>query len=360
MMRMRLSRLRAVRLFAVAILAVVVLTQTIGAQQNLTYLLFERYLDALRGQAGIPGLSAAIVADQSVVWEKGFGLQDVERNVAATPNTPYLIGDLTQTFGSALVLRCVEDADVALGDSIRRWTDQESDQPVTVRHVLSHSASSGSYQYDPARFAVLTPIVSYCGQQPFPRFAAEEILSRFGMTDTVPGHDVADSGASVRQLFDQRTLDQYGGVVSRLAVPYRVDRSGKATRSDYPAKGFNAATGLISTVRDLARWDAALDSGAVLRSDTRAAAWANTLSSSGSAMPTGLGWFVQSYNGQRVVWHFGLLRDSFSSLIVKVPARNLTLILLANSDGLSASFPLSNGDVTVSVFAQLFLRTFVP
>jgi hypothetical protein len=55
-----------------------------------------------------------------------------------------------------------------------------------------------------------------------------------------------------------------------------------------------------------------------------------------------------------------LLRDSFSSLIVKIPRRNLTLILLANSDGLSAPFPLANGDVTASVFAQLFLRTFVP
>jgi hypothetical protein len=46
--------------------------------------------------------------------------------------------------------------------------------------------------------------------------------------------------------------------------------------------------------------------------------------------------------------------------VLKVPARDLTLILLANSDGLSAPYALSDGDVTASLFARLFLRLFVP
>ena len=45
--------------------------------------LFERYLDALRQQAGIPGLSAAIVEDGRTVWERGFGLRDVENSLPA-------------------------------------------------------------------------------------------------------------------------------------------------------------------------------------------------------------------------------------------------------------------------------------
>jgi hypothetical protein len=60
------------------------------------------------------------------------------------------------------------------------------------------------------------------------------------------------------------------------------------------------------------------------------------------------------------VWHFGKNTDAYSSLLLKVPGRDLTLILLANSDGLSSSFGLSNGDVTTSVFAKLFLNLFVP
>jgi hypothetical protein len=59
-----------------------------------------------------------------------------------------------------------------------------------------------------------------------------------------------------------------------------------------------------------------------------------------------------------VVWHFGVSPDAFSSLILKLPDKRLTLILLANSDGLSAPFKLSAGDVTASFFARAFLRIF--
>ena len=70
----------------------------------------------------------------------------------------------------------------------------------------------------------------------------------------------------------------------------------------------------------------------------------------------GLGWFVQYFRGERVVWHFGYVPNAYSSLILKLPDRKLTFILLANSDGLSAPFQLQAGDVTRSVFAALFLR----
>jgi hypothetical protein len=73
-----------------------------------------------------------------------------------------------------------------------------------------------------------------------------------------------------------------------------------------------------------------------------------------------LGWFVQTYNNERLVWHFGLARDAYSSLILKVPSKDLTFIVLANSDGLSAPYSLENGDVTKSLFAQVFLKLFVP
>jgi len=60
------------------------------------------------------------------------------------------------------------------------------------------------------------------------------------------------------------------------------------------------------------------------------------------------------------VWHFGVARGAYSSLILKVPNKHVTLILLANSDRLSAPYTLENGDVTQSVFARLFLRLVLP
>ena len=75
--------------------------------------------------------------------------------------------------------------------------------------------------------------------------------------------------------------------------------------------------------------------------------------------PPASGWFVQTYNGERVVWQFGVVSNAFSSLVVKVPGRRLTMILLANSDGLNATPSLAEGDVTTSPFARLFLKFFL-
>ncbi len=111
-------------------------------------------------------------------------------------------------------------------------------------------------------------------------------------------------------------------------------------------------------MRDLARLDAAIDSNLLLREETRLAAWSPVPTSQATASPMGLGWFVQNYRNDQVVWHFGVIPSAYSSLIVKLPARHLTFILLANSDGLSAPFQLENGDVTRSLFATLFLRLY--
>jgi CubicO group peptidase (beta-lactamase class C family) len=134
-----------------------------------------------------------------------------------------------------------------------------------------------------------------------------------------------------------------------------VDLRGRAVRSEFPPRLINASTGLVTTVRDLQRFDAALDDGVLLRADTLAHMRGGTV----PGAPTGLGWFVQSYNGERLVWQFGSMPGAYSSLILKVPSRNLTLIMLANSDGLSEPFALQQGDVTASLFVKLFLRLFV-
>ena len=78
----------------------------------------------------------------------------------------------------------------------------------------------------------------------------------------------------------------------------------------------------------------------------------------GRRRPFGHGWFAQLYQNEPIVWHFGYTPGAGSALWIKLPARSTTLILLANSDGLNAHFPLANGDVTVSPFARVFLSLF--
>ena len=78
----------------------------------------------------------------------------------------------------------------------------------------------------------------------------------------------------------------------------------------------------------------------------------------GAPLPTGLGWFVQNHGGERIVWQFSYVPDAYSGLILKMPSRGLTLIMLANSDGLTTGANLHQGDVTASPFVKIFLRLF--
>jgi CubicO group peptidase (beta-lactamase class C family) len=327
------------------------------AQQNLNVSLFEKYVESLREEAGIPGISAAIVQDGNIVWDRGFGRVNLDATQAPTIDTPYLIGGLSQTLGSTLVLRkCLDQSYAALSDTVVRWAPF-GDQTTTLAHLMAHATSGGTFRFDSARFAVLTKVVEECATAPYARLLEDELFGRLAMVSSVPGSSIL-SAPNADDLFSDGTLARYSSALRRLAVPYRVDR-GRATRSEIAPRAADAATGVISSVADLARFDAALRSGALLTSQTRQQAWTQ-VTAGGAALPTGLGWFVQNYNNQAIVWHFGVVEGGYSSLIVKVPNRGITLIMLANSDGLSAPFGLENGDVQKSLFAQTFLKLFVP
>jgi CubicO group peptidase (beta-lactamase class C family) len=319
----------------------------------------EAYLESLRQQAGIPGMSAAVVQDGAIVWEHGFGFQDVAANVRATPDTPYLVGGISETLAAVLLLQCAEQRRLDLDDPLGRYVPGFPQPDATLRRMLSHTSGDSSgevFNYSPGRYAQLTSAMEWCAPQPYRKSVAHRVLNRLAMRDSVPGTDLLDPNLDLQGLFDNSDVDRYRAVLRRIAVPYQVDGRGRAERTALSPAAITAANGLVSTVRDLARFDAGLDSAVLLQHDTLAVAWSPVGVSRGTPLPTGLGWFVQSHRGERLVWHFGLVPNAYSSLIVKLPARRLTFILLANSDGLSAPFQLGSGDVTRSVFATLFLR----
>ena len=76
-------------------------------------------------------------------------------------------------------------------------------------------------------------------------------------------------------------------------------------------------------------------------------------------LPHGLGWFVQVVGGEPIVWQYGASPVS-SSFMMSLPNRRLTMILLANSNGLVEPFVLTPGDVTASPFARVFLGLVSP
>jgi CubicO group peptidase (beta-lactamase class C family) len=305
---------------------------------------FARTVEELRESMRIPGLSVAVARDGRILLARGFGLSDVERQVAASPETVYPIGSITKTFTATLMLQLVEQGRLDLEDPVSRHVTWEVPADVRIRHVLSHTSEGepGARFVYSSRFNWLDNVVESATAGSFPRLLAEGVLEPAGLAKTFggKGDDPAEAAA-----------------VSGMAAPY-VWEDGRQVRSEFPPMALHSSSGLHSTVLDLAAYSAALDAGRLLRPESRERAFRPTVSTRGGALPYGLGWFTQRVAGERVVWHGSWWPRAFSGMLVKVPERGLTLAVLANSDALSSP-KLGASNALLSPIANAFFRFFV-
>jgi CubicO group peptidase (beta-lactamase class C family) len=158
-------------------------------------------------------------------------------------------------------------------------------------------------------------------------------------------------------LVTEKQQQRFDAVTKTLAQPYALDRAFNPVKSSYPTY-FGTSAGLISSVLDMAKYDIAIDQNRFLTKETQQLAFTPMVSTKGEALPYGLGWFTQNYKGTRLIWHYGYWTCN-SSLIIKVPDRNITFIAMANTDNLSRPTDLGSGDVLTSPVGLAFLKTFI-
>ena len=85
-------------------------------------------------------MSAAIVGETDIVWERGFGRQDLDRAIPALPDTPFHLDGLGQTLTATLVLQCVEQGKVSLDDPVGNYDPGNADPGATIRQLLAHTS----------------------------------------------------------------------------------------------------------------------------------------------------------------------------------------------------------------------------
>jgi CubicO group peptidase (beta-lactamase class C family) len=168
---------------------------------------FERDVEQLRRTLGIPGMSAAIVKDQKVLWLRGFGFADLENRVPATPDTLYHVASVTKTFGSTLALQLVEQGELSLDEPVApyspsRYSGEITDPRVQIRHILSHTSEGTPgerFAYNGNLYDAITPVIEQKLGAPFRQVIAQRILDPLQMTESVPGHDVLDDPELARR-----------------------------------------------------------------------------------------------------------------------------------------------------------------
>lgn len=317
---------------------------------------FEKRLNRLRTNLNIPAYSAAVVKDNEIIWAKGFGYADIRNKIMATDSTSYRVASITKTYASAIIMQLVNEG---LIDLEAKALDYSSDIPVNedvkVKHLLSHTSQykpGKIFRYSGARFGLLEEVIIGATGKTFSELFVERILIPLELKNTAP------SVWSDSLLFPELTSN-FKKVYKNLAKPYRLREDYSISQSRY-IMGFMVAGGLVTTVHDMARYNIALDSNFFFDELTTTKIYSPTISSDGNLLPYGYGWFVQQLGNLEAVWHYGWHPDAASSLILKIPEKNISFMIFANSDMLSKPFSLHNGNVLNSPAAQLFLKTFLP
>lgn len=103
----------------------------------------------------VPGVSVAVIDEQSIAWNKGYGVADADNNTPVTPATRFYAASISKPITAMATLALVDKGLLQLDEDVNRqlvsWQVPENQftatEKVTVRRLLSHSAgiSAGFY-----------------------------------------------------------------------------------------------------------------------------------------------------------------------------------------------------------------------
>ena len=309
---------------------------------------FETRLDDLRKQSNIPGMVAGIIKDGQVTWTKNYGYENMAQQKLVTNATIFHLASLTKTFASAVIIQLVKENKIDLNAPVADYgVNLVENGTVRVIHLITHTSEGvpGSrYKYNGDRYALLSNVIQAATGKSFHQLAAERIMQPMGLQNTAPG----DMKLAALDGFDTTRLKQ------NIAQGYG---SNGTQAVDYP-KNYSTAAGMISNIDDMLKYAAAFDGNQLLTDDLKLKVFSPMIANDGKTLPYGLGWFIQQREGVEFNWHYGYW-IGMSSLMIRVPAKKMTFVLMANSDMLSAPYPLGSGDIWVSPYAKEFLKSFV-
>ncbi len=290
----------------------------------------------------IAGLSIAVLKAGKPLKVKGYGSANLELGTPVTPETVFKIGSISKQFIAAGIVLLNKEGKVGYDDSIRKYFPDapETWQAITVRHLLTHT--SGLVRESPAfdfmraqsdadliKATYATPLVfkpgenwQYCN---IGYFALAEIITRVAGK---PWPDYLQEKVFVPLGMKATRTTTNEGLIPNRASAY--DWSEGRFKNAEVMMGVRPSGAFISTVLDLAKWDAALYTDLPFSAQQRELMWTKVKLNDGSERDYGFGWQVEQVGLYRQIRHGGTL-TSFRSDLSRFIHEQLTVIVLANS-----------------------------
>ena len=294
-----------------------------------------------------PGVTVLVVRKGRVLHRAGYGMANIELGVAMRPDHVLRIGSVTKQFTSAVIMQLVEEGKLALSDPLGTFLPDypAEGRAVTIEHLLTHTSGIQSYTDMPAwrglvgNDMTLDELIGMFKAQPMQfapgaryRYNNSAYVLLGAVIEKVTGKTYADV---VRErifaplgMADTR-YDVTEDVVARRASGYSKAGDRLVNASYISMTQPYAAGALVSTVDDLAKWDAALGAGRVLKPDSLARAFTPYRLASGNSTGYGYGWHIGQYEGRAVQEHGGGIHG-FRAHVLRIPSDGVYVAALSN------------------------------
>lgn len=293
--------------------------------------------------------SILVARDGKPVVNKGYGMANYELGVPNTPDTVFQIASLTKQFTATAIMQLQEQGKLKVSDPICKYVDDcpAAWQPITLRHLLTHTsgiknysslpgwdedlgrrtyrrfelvnlfrnlplefAPGEKYKYSNSGYVLLGLAIERTSGKSYGDYLHDRIFAPLDMT-----HTVFDGN---RDLIAGRAAGYYSRGTDFVSSPYNLD----------PSTQF-ASSGIATTTRDMLAWDQALYTDKLLTQKSRDEMF--TPNKDGY----GYGWQTGEKLGRRKLDHSGS-NNGFSSYMIRFPDDRVTVIVLSNSDRTSA------------------------
>ena len=323
---------------------------------------------------GEPGLAVLVRRNGRTVFERGYGVRDLRNRAPIDPRTRFRLASVTKQMTAAAVMTLVRDGRLRYEDTLTRALPgfPAYGGGVTIRHLLTHTGGLPDYEqlmesaekekgtiwtpehqirddevlalleketrglftpgtswaYSNSGYVILGLVAARAAGRPFGDVLRERIFAPLGMTRTL----AYEKGKN--EVPDRA----YGHTKEPAGLRETDQSSTSATLGD---------GGVYSCLEDLAKWDEALRTNALLSKAEMAPALTPVRLTDGSEplwpkgeqggdnlfpgrpVAYGFGWFLDTWQGRKRAWHHGETMG-FRSIVERFPADGVSVVVLAN------------------------------
>ena len=315
-----------------------------------------------------PGCAAAVSLNGQMVFEKAFGLAEMEHNVPNTPQTIFESGSVAKQFTAAAIVLLQQDGKLNIDDPVRKYIPELPDYgaPLTIRHLLNHTSGlrdwgsvmaltgagrgdrlitqdlaldvithqkalnfkpGSEYSYSNTGYNLAAIIVERVSKQKFAAFLQERLFKPLGMTNS-----------SIR--------DDYARLVPGRAQAYSQEGNAAPWRLNMPFMNVYGNGGMLTTVGDWIKWNAMLDSRSLGAPLVDALETRGVLND-GRKIIYALGLEVSTYKGLKDVSHGGATAG-YQTFLARYPDQKVSIAVMCNGTAPSA------GDLAARITDEIF------